>query len=247
MKTLLSRLYLSLLRSSPLTVIFQHNSVRAVEWIAIRRELANILRKVDTVFPEAKPLAPHISISIVYTNVLAVTMRIADKPPPGGGLWTHGTSVEATGGTEKSKHQLVPLLSGPVALLTFPEIAPAHITAAMNLLFPATRTAPKKGFDPLATAGLAKLILLAARVQERPVGMPRLLDGGGIRMLGDLKSIDEMRGEMLAMLQSMGGGEIVRALESMGISLGRTVEARRRMLEEEAGGENPAGAGAAAP
>jgi len=197
-----------------------------------------VLAKVDAGLPEEEKLGKFIGIMTVNTELLGVAMRIADTPAPGGKLWTHGTSLEAADGGKrlKRKHHLASLLVGPLAVLTFPRLSPVHIAAAMDMLFPVRRGPAKKGFDPAATAGLQKCILLGARVQERPVGTGRALNDEGIRWLSGLKSVDEMRGEIVALLQSVGGGEVVRALESVAISLGRTVEGRRRLLEEEAGG-----------
>ena len=214
--------------------------MRAIEWVAIRRELANVLAKVDAGLPEGEgKYGKYIALTAVNTELLGVAVRIADIPAPGGVLWSHGTSVEAAemARKRKGKHELGPLLAGPLGVLTFPALSPKHIAAAMDMLFPLKRGAAKKGFDPAATAGLQKCILLGARVQERPAGARRALDNEGIRWLSGLKTVDEMRGEIVGLLQSVGGGEVVRVLESMAISLGRTVEGRRRMLEEEAGGQ----------
>jgi len=212
--------------------------MKATEWMAIRRELATVLAKVDAGTPEGESkLGRFIGITTVNTALFGVAMRIADIPAPGGKLWAHGTSPEAAeaGRKFKRRHGLAPLFVGPLAVLTFPQLAPRYINAAMEMIFPAKKGPSKKGFDPAATAGLQKCILLGARVQERSVGKGRALDGEGIRWLSGLRTVDEMRGEIVALLQGVGGGELVRALESVAISLGRTVEGRRRMLEEEAG------------
>lgn len=211
--------------------------------MAIRRELAAVLAKVDAGLPEGEKLGRFIGITTVDTALLGVTMRIADRAAPGGKLWTHGTSPEAAARGKKLKrnYKLAPLLVGPLAVLTFPRLSPPHISAAMDMMFPVKRGPAKKGFDPAATAGLQKCFLLGARVQERPVGMQRALDDGGIRWLSGLKTVEEMRGEIVSLLQTVGGGELVRALESVAISLGRTVEGRRMILEEEARGPKEEG------
>ncbi|KAF1982912.1 hypothetical protein K402DRAFT_456947 [Aulographum hederae CBS 113979] len=46
-KTQLHRQYTSLLRSSPLILLFQHNNLKSEEWMGIRRELNFALRKLD--------------------------------------------------------------------------------------------------------------------------------------------------------------------------------------------------------
>ena len=46
-KTQLHRQYTALLRSSPLILLFQHSNLTAVEWMAVRRELAAALHAVE--------------------------------------------------------------------------------------------------------------------------------------------------------------------------------------------------------
>ncbi|KAI5801473.1 hypothetical protein DFH27DRAFT_467410, partial [Peziza echinospora] len=237
-KTYLHRTYLSLLRSSPLTIIFQHNAVRAAEWAAIRRELNSLLTSIDASLPEKQPLASYIKITTTHVGILGPAVRVADSVSPDGTFWPHGTSVEASTVAKKSKrkHPLTPLLSGPLAVVTFPVLSPKHILVVMDMMFPVKRAPAKKSFDPVATVGLNKLLFLGARVQERPLGMGTAMEDTGVRWLAGLNSVEEMRGEIVALLQTVGGGEIVRNLESVAIGLGRTVEGRRLMLEEEAGG-----------
>ncbi|KAF2856281.1 hypothetical protein T440DRAFT_413392 [Plenodomus tracheiphilus IPT5] len=80
-KTQLHRQYQSLLKSSPLILIFQHNNVKAVEWMSIRRELANALRKLDA--QRAKDtqqalLASEVKIQVIQTNIFASALRIVE-------------------------------------------------------------------------------------------------------------------------------------------------------------------------
>lgn len=181
------------------------------------------------------------------TRMFKAALRIADTRGPDGGLWSYSTSPEAAAGGKKLKnkksYQLTPLLCGPLGCVTFPALSPAHIEAAMGVLFPVKRGLQRKGFDPAAASGLAKCTLLGARVRERTTGRRKVLDDQEIRGLGKLSSIEEMRGQLVGMLQSVGGGEVVRALESVAIGLGRTVEGWRKMKEEEAGGPKEEEAG----
>ncbi|KAF2131375.1 hypothetical protein P153DRAFT_364964 [Dothidotthia symphoricarpi CBS 119687] len=81
-KTQLHRQYQSLLKSSPLILIFQHNNVKAVELMSIRRELAIALRKVDA--ERAKngdadaALADEIKLQIIQTGIFASALRIVE-------------------------------------------------------------------------------------------------------------------------------------------------------------------------
>src|SRR5271156_1779388 len=46
-KSQLLRSYVSLLQSTPLILLFQHNNLKSNEWVGIRRELVKSLKKVD--------------------------------------------------------------------------------------------------------------------------------------------------------------------------------------------------------
>ncbi|KAH8154789.1 uncharacterized protein LAJ45_01320 [Morchella importuna] len=238
-KTQLHRTYLSLIRSSPLLIIFQHNNLRAVEWSALRRELKNALTKLDAAS------APLTTINLVRPALFSSVLRVAegfDKEHRfDNGL--AGTSKEAYKSTLHLKEtlDLHPLLTANVATLSMPVVAPAQLKLILELMFPEKRS--KKGLDPLALSGLQKLVLLGARVDGHVaggrIGEGRVLDGDQLRALSQLKSVEEMRGELAAILQSVGGGELVRSLGSVGLTLTRTVDGRRKMLEEGASDGKP--------
>ena len=242
-KTLLLRVYLSLLRSSPVTLIFQHNAVTAAEWGAIRRELSLVMAKVDVGLPEDSQakIGQYVRVNAVHTAIFGVAVRIADKRSPEGDLWSHGTGVEAAEASRrvKTKHKFTPLMVGPLGIVTFPILSVPHVEAAVNMLFPA-KLVTKKGSDPAATAGLAKCILLGARVREKLLGQRKVMDNDGIKWLCGLRSVDELRAEIVSLLQSIGGSELVAVLQGAAVSLGRTVEARRKMLEEPSAGAQSA-------
>ena len=222
-----------------MTLIFQHNAVTAAEWSAIRRELALVMAKVDAGLPEGNQtkIGQYVRVNAVHTAIFGVAVRIADKRPPEGELWSHGTSVEAAQASRniKTKHKFSPLVVGPLGIVTFPSVSIPHVEAAVNMLFP-VKVVSKKGFDPAATAGLAKLILLGARVREKLLGQRKLMDSDGIKWLCGLRPVEEMRAEIVALLHRIGGSDLVAVLQGATVSLGRTVEARRRMLEEASGG-----------
>jgi large subunit ribosomal protein L10 len=69
-----------LLRSSPLILIFQHNNVKAVELMSIRRELAVALRKVDAerIKNGQEPMAEDIRLQIIQTNIFASALRVVE-------------------------------------------------------------------------------------------------------------------------------------------------------------------------
>lgn len=81
-KTQLHRQYQSLLKSSPLLLIFQHNSVTAVEWMSIRRELKSALQKVDAERQknglEGPGIAQDIRLQVIQTGIFKSALRVVE-------------------------------------------------------------------------------------------------------------------------------------------------------------------------
>ena len=83
-KSQLLRSYASLLRSSPLILLFQHNNIRSVEWMALRREIASALRKLEE--SRAKEsgteidttISSGIKLQILQTGIFAAALRIVE-------------------------------------------------------------------------------------------------------------------------------------------------------------------------
>lgn len=82
----LLRQYTSLIRTTPLMLFLQHDNLKSVEWVAIRRELSRALRKVDEqIAAEGRnvpALAPHVKIQIVQTSIFEVALRIVEHFRP---------------------------------------------------------------------------------------------------------------------------------------------------------------------
>ncbi|KAF4633811.1 hypothetical protein G7Y89_g4308 [Cudoniella acicularis] len=264
-KSQLLRQYASLIRTTPLMLLFQHNNLRSTEWVGIRRELATALRKVDEArvaagYP-AENVGEGIKIQIIQTGILASALRIVDfykpesAPPaldptdpatpsmtipsfnPDGSNLTHVLSKAAHAATSKKNHPLDPLLSGPLALLTFPAVSPQHLKAALSILspvpgqFPAPTRRANPGWHDLAVqTGLQKLLLLGARVEGKVFDVERTKWVGSIE-----GGLEGLRGQLVAMLQGVGAG-VTNTLEIAGKSLYFTVEGRRIMLEDKAKG-----------
>jgi large subunit ribosomal protein L10 len=248
-------------------LLFQHNNLKANEWVGIRRELAGALQKVDAARIAAghppEPLADAVKIQIIQTGIFAAALRVVEFYKPesqstastsdptdpatpssatvpvfsssGDGL-THTLSNaahEAVADT-RTAHALAPLLSGPLALLTFPTVSPQHMKAALSILspsqplFPApTRRANPGWHDATIQSGLQKLLLLGARVEGK------VFDVDGTKWVGSIEGgLDGLRAQLVALLQGIGGG-VTNTLESAARSIYFTVEGRRTMLEDE--------------
>lgn len=252
-KSQLLRQYASLLRSTPLMLLFQHNNLKSMEWSGIRRELSKALQKVDEARVAAglpaENLADGIKLQVIQTGIFSSALRIVEYYKPEEA--PKNSILDATGGADelthvlsraaheavantKSSHALSPLLSGPLVLLTFPTVTPQHLKAAISILspsapkFPApTRRASPGWHDPPVQSGIQKLLLLGARVEGK------VFDVEGTKWVGSIEGgLEGLRGQLVAMLQSLGAG-ITNTLESAGKNLYFTVERRRTMLEDE--------------
>lgn len=268
-KSQLLRSYVSLLQTTPLIILFQHNNLKAVEWASIRRELAFSLQKIDeaqkALNPDYVGIADAIKFTVIRTNIFEPALRVAEYYKPGAAA-TESTSgsegeadIEAQGVAdekldpalthalsraaylEAKKHHnespLSPLLTGPIATLTFPTVSPIHVKAALSILspqppkFPApTRRANPGYHEPAVQDGLKKLLMLGARIDGQ------IFDIEGTRWVGGIDGgIDGLRAQLVGMLQGFAGG-LAQTLEGASRSLWFTIEGRRRMLEEE---QNP--------
>jgi ribosomal protein L10 len=234
-------------------VFFQHNNLQSTEWAAIRRELVQALQKVDDQHAaegrnNTVPLAPHVKLQIIQTRIFEVALRIVDyyRPNKTGTesaeeTLTHDLSREAHDAVYhlKGKHELATLLSGPLAVLSLPNVSPEHLKAALSVLapkasgFPAPTRKANPGYHELTVQdGLQKLMLVAARVDGQ------VFDLEGTKWVGSIESgLDGLRAQLVYALQGIGGG-ITSALEGAGKSLYLTMESRRSVLEEEQKGES---------
>lgn len=252
-KSQLLRQYISLLRSSPLLLIIQHNNLLASEWVAVRRELATSLARAD---PSGALDPTLIRLQVIRGRLFELALRITefyDPPPPTSrdpsdpfapppdddALFTHALSRAAHAAANEAKfgakrrHGFEPVLTGPLAVLAFPSVSPAHVTAALGTLFPGPGfPAPKRRvrptlFEPAVQAALPKMMLLAARVEGR------VLDQEGARWVGGIEGgMDGLRARLVAMLQGFGAG-LTGALEGAGKNLYFTMESRRTDMEDK--------------
>lgn len=248
-------------------LIFQHNNIKAVELMSIRRELAVALRKVDAerLKNEQDTLSEEVKLQIIQTNIFASALRVVEFfNPESESLdhtqhpanpstatsaqipqtsntakderFTHGLSRHAheIANNRKLKLELEPILSGPLAVVAFPSVAPQYLKAVLSILspskgdFPApTRRASPDYYEPSVQQGLQKLMLLGARVEGK------VFDVEGTKWVGGIAGgIDGLRAQLVHMLQGV-GGSLTSALEGASKSLYFTVEGRRMDMEEK--------------
>ncbi|KAJ5350868.1 hypothetical protein N7541_008595 [Penicillium brevicompactum] len=111
----LLRSYTSLLRTSPLIVLFQHHNLKSMEWAAIRRELANALKKVDDKIAAegrtAPAISPYIKIQTIQTSIFEVAVRIVDYFKPNNASLASGQAPSAVDPVTQTSAEL-PAVSG---------------------------------------------------------------------------------------------------------------------------------------
>jgi large subunit ribosomal protein L10 len=210
---------------------------------------AAAMRVVEFWNPDFSSKAPQIShpTDPATPSSEPIAAATGTKEDP---AFTHGLSTAAyltAKKNRKHKHGLEPLLSGPLAVLTFPTVSPQHLAAALKILspspnFPAPRRRVNPAYhEPAVQNGVQKLMLLAARVEGR------VFDLDGTKWVGGIEGgLDGLRGQLVAMLSSVGAG-VTSAVEAATRSLWMTVEGRRLMLEEEKGGDGEKGEGGEKP
>lgn len=259
-KAQLLRTYTSLLRSTPLMLMFQHNNLTAAEWAAIRRELRAALAAVPRApaAPDGQvpvDMTPHILLQVIRTRTFDQALKVVEFFDPAAVTrsdttgakesYTHDLSmaaynaVKATEGAvpdDSTYAQLAPLMVGQMALLTFPAVSPQHLAAALSILspsppaFPAPTRKKNPGYHDLTTQSGLQKLLLVGSRIESKV-----FDSEGVRWVGGIEGgIEGLRAQLVGMLQSAGLG-LATALEGASKSLWVTMESRRTMLEE---GEN---------
>lgn len=226
-------------------LLFQHNNLKSNEWVAIRRELMKALAKVDESAAAAggrsTALADGVKIQIIQTGIFSAALKIVEfynpdplLAQPGDLTHTLSEAAHAASSSVRTIHDLQPLLAGPLAVVTFPDVSPQHLKAALSIMspsppqFPAPTRKANPGWHDLAVqSGLQKLIMLGARVEGE------VFDIEGTKWVGGIDGgLEGLRAQLVGMLQGI-GGNLTNTLESAGRSLYFTVEGRRVMLEDE--------------
>ncbi|GAB1319141.1 54S ribosomal protein L11, mitochondrial [Madurella fahalii] len=263
-KSQLLRNYTSLLRSTPLILVFQHNNLTAVEWAAVRRELRLALAKVSTPGTDSADIASKAQLQVIRGRIFDVALKIVEFHDPSKVapttvssatgekvqmVFDHDLSQAAydtvrsiTKGEmpvpESSVYaQISPLLVGPLALFTLPTVSPAHLSAALSVLSPSPPAfpAPSRKKNPSYYEPSAQSGLQKLMLVGGRVE-DKVFDIDGVQWVGGIEGgLDSLRAQLVVMLQSAGLG-LTTALEGASKSLWLTMESRRTVLEEEQNG-----------
>lgn len=259
-KSQLLRSYTSLLRSTPLMLMFQTNNLTAVELAAVRRELRFALAAVDSsaATPDSTQppvdMASYILLQVVRTRMLNQAMKIIEFYDPSKvvipesvdkkdkNAYKHDLSLpayEAVKAAEKNipsdspYAQLTPVVVGPMAVLTFPTVSPRHLAAALSVLSPNPPAFPPPSRKK--RPGYWDMTTQSALQKLLLVGgrvEGKAFDSEGLRWVGGIEGgLDGLRAQLVGMLQNAGLG-LTSVLEGASKSLYLTVEGRRTMLED---------------
>ncbi|KAL2262954.1 hypothetical protein VTK26DRAFT_8811 [Humicola hyalothermophila] len=264
-KSQLLRNYTSLLRSTPLILIFQHNNLTAVEWAAVRRELRLALNGVSTPGTESEEIARRAQLQVIRTRIFDVALKIVEfydpsKVAPTTVSTLTGEKVQMVFNHDLSKAaydavkaatkgdkplpessmyaQMSPLLVGPLAIFTLPAVSPAHLAAALSVLCPSPPAfpPPSKKKSPGYYDAVAQSGLQKLLLVGGRVE-DRVFDIDGVKWVGGIEGgLDSLRAQIVHMLQSAGLG-LTSALEGASKSLWLTLESRRSVLDEEQNGK----------
>ncbi|KAJ4410641.1 hypothetical protein N0V82_009191 [Gnomoniopsis sp. IMI 355080] len=257
-KSQLLRSYTSLLRSTPLMLIFQQNNLSAIEWAALRRELKFALAAVpppssssasaspDAPAPAPVDIAPFIQLQVVRTSMFRQALKVLEFWDPTGAkeaAYTHDLSMAAYEAVKAAEAktipadsmyaQLQPLLVGPLCLLTFPAVSPQHLAAALSILAPSSPAfpAPTRKKNP----GYHDQVTQSGLQKLLLIGgriEGKAFDMDGVRWVGGIEGgLDGLRAQLVGLLQNAGLG-LTSTLEGASKSLWVTMESRRTMLEE---------------
>lgn len=253
---------MSLLKTTPLIILFQHNNLTALQWACIRRELARALKRTDDQLisqsdgDESRAISDNIKLTVVRTNIFEPALRIAEYYKPEAAQQalatqephgvedekldpslTHALSENAYRVMQghRSQHELSPLLHGPVAVLHFPTVSPQHVKTALSILVPRAPDYPaptRKVAPGYHEPAVQEGLKKLLMLGARIDG--QIFDIDGTRWVGSIDGgIDGLRAQLVGMLQGFAGG-LAQTLDSASRSLWFTMESRRRMLEEEA-------------
>lgn len=200
--------YRRLFQESKVVLFLQHNCLSVKDAVKIRKEIESIE------LTETTPLSSKAKFTIVRTGLLRPFVR-----------------------RNSSLKELEPILNGPVALLTFDHLSPLYLSRILGVIdkaLGAGKVQPK----PVGSTGHAKMaknvntrILPLAAVVEQSASSVKLLDMAQLRDVSLLPNLEQMRGQLVALLNSAPSQLVSTLDQAKGVQLLQTLDARRRDLE----------------
>lgn len=213
-KTFLMDLYRQLLADSKVVLILQHNSVGVREMSRIRADLAAVpmSESGDASSSNASP----VRLTVARSGILRKAVNYTESPS-----------------MRRSSH----MLFGPIAMLTFDHLSPTYISrvlAVMDKALGAARAQPKPVGKPHAKAATnvnPRFLPLMAYVESGERGAKRVVDVAGLRDIGLLPSLDQLRAQIVGLLSATPSRLVSTLNQARGGHLALTLDAHRRQLD----------------
>ncbi|UZJ54911.1 hypothetical protein CBS101457_004231 [Exobasidium rhododendri] len=222
-KTFLYNQYKRLMEESKVVLLLQHNSLSVNEFSKLRREieLVDLTSEQDT-STSSSSSSSKAKLTAVRSGLMRPLVR-----------------------KSKSLKPLETLFSGPVALLTFDHLSPSYISRVFKVIDRALgagkiqpKPAGQSGYSTVASNVNTRLTPLAAIVEEK-VDSYRLLNVAQLRDVSMLPGLEELRGQIVALLGSAPSQLVSTLTQARGTQLLQTLDARRRDLEPDPSSSSP--------
>ncbi|KAK9367348.1 hypothetical protein V1509DRAFT_627069 [Lipomyces kononenkoae] len=141
-----------------------------------------------------------LTFTVLRVNLFNVAFRNRSHSDP--------ASYDAQKMYRKVQHPLQDLLIGPTAVISFDDVDPQKLKSAVDIV-------EKSG---------GRLLLLGAWLDER------LLDREDVGVVKNLGTLDQLRSELLGVLEVLRGAGLTNTLSSASASLYWTLEGRKKQL-----------------
>lgn len=202
-KTFLYSAYTHLLDNSQLLLLFQPNNLTTAELGKIKRAIAGV-----PVPQDAQPA----TLTVTRTGVLSALARARAVTQPDASL--------------------LPLLSGPTALLTCPSLSPLYLRSVITAINKSLSYRPAPA-TPSSLPVSPRLILLGGVMEKT-----RLVSAQEIMEIGQLPELDTLRSQLVGLLEMPGRQVIGLLSQASGGSLVRTLQGLESDLKaKESGSE----------
>lgn len=216
-KAFLYDVYARLLSESQLVIVLQHNNLTVIELKQIRKDLAAVPLPEESASPAGSGDSGSGSArraKAKFTVVRSGLMRSICR--------AHGTS--AVNGLEAA-------FTGPVAVLSCPNLSPTYLAALLNVVDRAL------GHRPAAAPAIGKPHPLSAAANPRLVPLAALLEGNRLvqipaaRDAGRLPGLETLRAQIAGLLSAPGQQLAAVLQQASGGKLYAALEGHRRTLE----------------
>lgn len=140
-------------------------------------------------------------LTVTRSRIFRVALRGKDHEDP--------ASLEAAEQYRRKPHPLSALFSGPSAVISFSDLDPKKVEKVINIVDKSKNN----------------LILLGSVVDNKVMSVSE------VQEFKKLPNLAELRGQLLGVLNILGGAGLVRTLETAGQHLYLTMEERRKQLD----------------